>query len=226
MKSLQDFKEENWTLRADVTVGGVSRVPQKPDEIILLLHGLAERGRRIYRKLIPYLPENALVIAPNGTFTIPRQKDDSLSLGYAWYFYDRGSKSYLVNQDAARSVLKSLVAAKNPQHLPVTIIGFSQGGYLAPLVGQDIEETKLVIGLGCEFRHNLITEKPKFPMVAIHGENDAIISPTLAQNEIRLLGERGFDIPFYSVEATAHEITKSMGLKVKDVLESYGKRSL
>lgn len=226
MKILQEMTEEKWQFTSFAQMEGVIRRVEKPQEVILLLHGLGERGKRIYRKLLPYLPKNALVLAPNAPFPIPRHKEGRMDFGHSWYFYDKFERKYFINQDLAKYWLRDLLKLENPQGLPVTIIGFSQGGYLAPLAGLEIKETKLIIGLGCEFRTSLIQEKLPFPMHAIHGEKDEVITPASALGEIKKLKNLGINVEWHTVSDAAHEISGSMGLMVKSILEKHGKRSL
>lgn len=225
VKNLQETREEKWQFTSFAQLEGVSRRVDSPCEVILLLHGLGERGKRIFRKLLPYLPKDALIIAPNGPFPLPRNKENKIDFGHSWYFYDKLEKKYFINQDLAKFWLRDLLKIENPDSLPVTIIGFSQGGYLAPLAGKEIKETKLIIGLACEFRTTLIHEKLPFPMVAVHGDEDEIIPPSMAKNEIALLKDIGIHVDFHSVKG-GHEITSEMGKVVQELLEKYGKRSL
>ncbi len=226
MKNLQDTTSESWQFTSFAQLEGVVRRVDAPQEVILLLHGLGERGKRIFRKLLPYLPKSALIIAPNGPFPIPRQKEGRLDFGHSWYFYDKFEKSYFINQDLAKFWLRDLLKIENPKSLPVTIIGFSQGGYLAPLAGKEIKETKLIIGLACEFRTTLIHEKLPFPLVAVHGESDTVVTAKSAMEEIEKLNELDIKVEWHSVPGAGHEITSSMGMVVEKILEQYGKRSL
>ena len=216
MKNLQELREEKWQFTSFAQLEGVVRRVDNPSEVILLLHGLGERGKRIYRKLLSVLPKDALVIAPNGPFPIPRNKEGRVDFGHSWYFYDKTEKKYFINQDLAKFWLRDLLKIENPQSLPVTIIGFSQGGYLAPLAGKEIKETKLVVGLACEFRTTLIHGKLPFPMIAIHGDEDKIISPEMAKHEIFLLKEMGIEVPFHLVKG-GHEINQEMAKRVGDL---------
>lgn len=225
MKNLQETREEKWQFTSFAQLEGVTRRVDNPQEVILLLHGLGERGKRIFRKLLPFLPKEALIIAPNGPFPIQRNKQHKVEFGHSWYFYDKIEKKYFINQDMAKIWLRDLLKIENPRSLPVTIIGFSQGGYLAPLAGKEITETKLVIGLACEFRTTLIQEKLPFEMIAVHGEEDEIIPPSMAKNEIALLKDFGINVDFHSVKG-GHEITSEMGKVVQEILEKHGKRSL
>lgn len=198
----------------------------EPTSVVLLLHGLNERGKRIYRKLLPYLPEDALVIAPNGPFPIQRNKEGRFDYGHSWYFYDKFENQYFINQDLAKYWLRDLIAAENPSSLPVTIIGFSQGGYLAPVVASEIKETRLVIGLACEFRSHLVPEAPSFSLHAVHGNQDDVISMQSALIGIEKLKEKNIPVHFHLIENARHEITSAMGKTVQKILREHGKTSL
>ncbi len=226
MKSLQEFEEKRYELKALAVFDGVERTPDHPDQVILLLHGLHERGLRIYRKLIKFLPERALVLAPNAPFPLPREKNGRTEYGFCWYFYDRNTRSYYLNQTLAVSWLKEFLASKNISHLPLTIIGFSQGGYLAPLIGDTVPQTKLVIGLGCEFRDNLVSEKMKYPLIGLHGANDKIVNVEHSKADAERLMSKGLNIKWESIPGTAHEISDLMGKRVSSLLEEYGKDCL
>jgi predicted esterase len=215
--------DEKWAFPSLAIMSGVVREVERPKEIFLLLHGFNERGRRIYRKLLPYLPEDANILAPDGPFPMPLAKEHRLEFGHAWYFFDRHERKYHIDQELPRAWLQALMLQKNPQGLPVTIIGFSQGGYLAPLAGLSIPHTKLVIGIGCEFKEYLIKENCPFPLEALHGELDEIVSPKEAQAEVEKLRSRGMKCGWYLVEQVGHEISQSMGMMVKGTLLKYGK---
>jgi predicted esterase len=225
LKNLQERQEETWTFQSFAELKGIVRRVERPQELILLLHGLGERGKRIYRKLLSSLPENALVLAPNAPFPIPR-KEGKNDFGYSWYFYDKVAQEYFIRQDLAKFWLRDLVKLENPNRLPVTIVGFSQGGYLAPVVAQEIPECKLVVGLSCEFRTHLITKKPEFKLIALHGKNDSIVSPNSAKVQIESLEKKGISIDFHLIDDTAHEISANMAKHIQFILETNGKAGL
>lgn len=226
MKTLQDYEEKRYVLKAQAVFDGVERTPDHPDQVILLLHGLQERGLRIYRKLIRFLPTSALILAPNAPFPLPREKDGKMEYGFCWYFYDRATKDYYLDQSLAVSWLKELLISKNVSHLPLTIIGFSQGGYLAPLLGHELPQTKLVLGLGCEFREKLVNPEIKFPLIGLHGDSDRIVNVDHSRADAEKLMARNLPVSWEPIPATGHEISEAMGLRVQTILESYGKRSL
>ncbi len=152
----------------------------------------------------------------------PWMKENKMDMGYAWYIYDRFSGSYVINKTWAINCLKEIVKISNPNKLPLTIIGFSQGGYIGWEAGLEIPETKLMIGLGCEFRSTLFTKKPDFPLVAIHGSLDPVITPDKAEAEIELLKEKDIHCDWHLIEGTTHEISTDVVNRVKEVLKNYG----
>lgn len=226
VKSLQESKEETWILNGKWQLKTIEFKPNAPKSLTLLLHGYNERGLRIFRKLRKHLPEDTYVIAPNAPFPLPRIKSDRVDFGYAWYFYDPFTKSYQIDQTLVLDLLKDLLNQANPEKLPITIIGFSQGGYLAPLVGFAVKNAKHVIGIGCEFRTRFFPNRPDFTVDAIHGSLDSIVPPGHAQNEIKALKELGIPVAWHSISDTKHEINNEVGLTIKKILEQYGEGSL
>ncbi len=222
MKTLQDDQEVIRRISGDLQLKAVERKPDQVKSITLLLHGLNERGLRIYRKLLKSLPSDTHIVAPNAPFPLPRLKSDRLDYGYAWYFYNQFTQNYDVDQTMAISLLKNLLVEINPHHLPVTIIGFSQGGYLAPLLAYEIKETKLVIGISCEFRINFFSDTPQFSLVAIHGDQDPVIHFEQAQNEIKLLKEKNIEVAWHLISQLKHEINQEAAQLIKTILEQHG----
>lgn len=220
MKNLQESSDKTWDLNGNFQFQTVENRPLDPKSIVLLLHGLDERGLRIYRKLTKHLPKNSYVIAPNAPFPLPRMKADRVDFGYTWYFYDKFTDSYLVDQTLALSLIKELLEKANPLHLPVTVIGFSQGGYLAPLVGYENNDVKKVIGIGCEFRANFFKKLPRFELHAVHGEDDNIIPETHALREIETLKTKGVPVHWHLATGAKHEISASVGNIIEKILES------
>ena len=226
MKILQDSEELTHELSGPWQMKTIERRPESPKSVTLLLHGYNERGLRIFRKLKRLLPEDTHIIAPNAPFPLPRVKPDRLDFGYAWYFYDRFTQSYHVDQQLVLTLLKNLLKKSNPEGLPVTIIGFSQGGNLAPLVGYSEPHAKHVIGIGCEFRTRFFQTQPHFTLDAIHGSADPLVSCEHAKIEIDLLKQQGIQVGWHMIDDLKHEISNDVALAISKLLEQYGKASL
>jgi predicted esterase len=219
VKTLQVENEQTRILAAFGPLTFHEKPASDTKSIVLLLHGLDERGLRIMRKLLKYLPDSALVLAPNGPYPLPRPKADRIDYGYAWYFYDRFTQNYHVDQTLSLSLLKSFLAEKNPHNLPVTIIGFSQGGYLAPLLAYEDANIKTVIGIGCEFRERFFSQPPSFRIFGLHGDQDNIVSPEHSRQHAQQLLEKNISVDWRLIPGAAHEINQAIGQMVQGILE-------
>jgi len=187
--------------------GLVRNNPQNPKRIILLLHGYKLNGEFLYDTFIKIMPEDSLVIAPNGPFIVPVIKKESFSAGYAWYFFDPMKKHFYINYDPAAEYLKKMMQELNPNKLPITIIGYSQGGYLAPKVAEICPNVKSVIGVNCVFRSTKFTFKPEIQYHQIHGEIDLIVEPQGAEEEFNKLQTLGNTGSFTLLPEEGHKLS-------------------
>ncbi len=189
-----------------------------PSKIILLLHGYGESSQKIYKRLIDYLPKDALVIAPNGPFPSPSPTDDGYKISFAWYFFDNKKGEFFIDYDLPSELLKNLFIQLNLKDLPLTIIGYSQGGYLAPFVGEKISQTKHVIGVNCRFRFDKLPDKLNFKIDGIHGEQDESVDPLRAKESFGVLKERGATGDFYILKNEGHRLTIGFREKIQELL--------
>lgn len=190
-----------------------------PRELILLLHGYAESGKRILEKLRDAFADDVVVVAPNGPFPIPFKTDGGYSVVYTWYLYEPQAQEYFIDMRVAREHLKTGVEKLGFAHLPKRIVGFSQGGYLAPFVAHDLGGAKQVIGIGCEY---LIDEWPQpidFRIDGIHGAEDEInqIDSSRASFE-KAKASSGAPGDFHVIAGTKHKVTSEVRDKVSQLL--------
>lgn len=120
----------------------------------------------------------------------------------------------------------NLLRKLNPDHLPVTIIGFSQGGFLAPLLAYHDPDIKHVIGIGCIYRERFFTRSPHFTLDAIHGEADTIVVAENALKEIEKLKQKDIHVNWHSVPELKHEINHDVASIIIKLMEQYGEASL
>lgn len=199
------------------------KIPENPAELILLLHGYTESGEKIFQRLEKYLPENAVILSPCGLFPLPQRKGGDTrkvehEMGYSWYFYDFKTDEYVVDMECAIRYLTGLVQLLKWDHLPLRIIGFSQGGYLAPFVGLAQPQTRQVIGIASRFLDDEFSTLPPFRMDAVHGELDEVVEYPASLGSHRRLLERGGTGQFISVPNTGHRLTFEVREHVKNLL--------
>lgn len=188
------------------------------DSIYLLLHGYLLDGEFMYNKLKESLPENSLIIAPNGPFMVPQKKGEEYFPKYGWYFFDPLKKSFYINYEPAAEYLKTILSIYNPKKKPVTIIGYSQGGYLSPKVAQIIPEITKVIGLACVFRNTKFNYRNDVVYHQIHGNIDLAVEMAGALEEWVTLKEKGNSGQFIELDEVGHRFSNEYLTSLQSIL--------
>jgi len=197
-----------------------------PQEVILLLHGFAETGARMLKKIAPAIPERlrerALIVAPNAPFLMPHRTEQGYSATYAWYFYDPTTDEYAIDMSPAVDFLKEGLKQLGLEKLPKRIIGFSQGGFLAPIAAASLENVQHLIGIGCE---TLVDEIPgplprsvSYRVDAIHGVLDESVSIERAQASHERLMRLEVPGSFQRLEGSGHRIDDAIREKLTALL--------
>lgn len=185
-------------------------------KLYVLLHGYEENAQRIFDKISPVIPADAHVFAANGPFPIPRKVEGNYRIGFSWYFYDFAQKEYYIDMQVALKLLYKSVLDLNLQEHEITVIGFSQGGYLAPFLGLQFLNTKKVIGIGCEYLVGEFLQPMPFAISAIHGKKDSVVSIEAAQSSfVQIKNNSG---NFYALENTEHRLDSDVLSALKKLL--------
>jgi len=199
------------------------RKPPSPGRLFLLLHGHGESGKKLFEKFAPVLPEGAAVLAPNAPFPIAEWvgtdwKTRELKLTYCWHFYEPAKHGYLVPPDTGLAHLEQGVRALGLADLPKTVIGFSQGGYVAHYAAQRLSRVEHVIAIGCEFMPDEIQAPAAFRLDGIFGEKDRIVDRERAieTHQQAVLKARGGQL--YQIKELGHSIDDRVVAKVAELL--------
>jgi predicted esterase len=200
-------------------------------ELVLLLHGFAESGERLFQKLDAALTddirEHALVMAPNALFPMPHKSESGYRVTFSWYFYEPGAAEYYIDMKPAVEFLKEGIRAQGAWTLPKRIIGFSQGGFLAPILASELLEVRQLIGLGCEY---LVDEIPgrlpdsvPYRVDAVHGSADDQVNPVQARQSHQRLMDAGIKGSFCLLEGTTHRVDDRMRQAVNALLSTHAR---
>lgn len=185
-----------------------------PARLILLLHGYTQSGASMMRKCEPLFSstefDDALIVAPCGPYPLPRRTESGYSVGYSWYFYDPFTDEYFIDMEIALRYLEALLESLGARALAATVIGFSQGGYLAPFLGRTLPNLEQVVGIAAQYLKGEVPEPVSFRMDAIHGSADEVVPIGPAEQahaEFLHAGARGV---FRRVEGAGHRIDAEM----------------
>lgn len=147
----------------------------------LVLHGFYENAPIIKSKLFSLIPKESNILIPNGCFPLPKRRSEGWELFFSWYFFDEKKQEFYVEYDFPAAVLEKLCEQLLPSNLPLTIIGYSQGGYLSPFVAERIPSCDKVLSLGCSYRHELLKGSRHYKIDGLHGDQDDKVDPINAQ---------------------------------------------
>ncbi|MGK5082119.1 hypothetical protein WDW37_02350 [Bdellovibrionota bacterium FG-1] len=201
-----------------------------PKQVIFLLHGYQQTGAYLFKKLEASFPENALVISPNGPFPVPTlKKDGSRRIGFSWYFYDFSTDSYFIDMKVSIELIEGFVQRLGLVDLPKRIVGFSQGGYLAPFVAARLQNVRQVVGVAAEFLGQELRESielrepgaawpPAFRVDAIHGEQDDVVKPGRSRQLHAEALEQGIQGEWVGLPGVGHKITTHVNQVLGEML--------
>ena len=197
----------------------VLKQPPQPRELVLLLHGFQQSGETLARLLAEALPEDVAVLAPDGLFPIPVRTPKGYELGFTWYFFDPIRQIYHRDMSAALAYLETLLQALQlPGSLPMRVIGYSQGAYLAPHAAACWSQVIQVIGINGRFRSEVIKSALPFRIDGVHGAIDDQVDPQRSQRCFEELQEHGCHGSFTLVPGSGHGISGDIRRKVSQLL--------
>jgi predicted esterase len=180
------------------------------EKLIILLHGYAQSAEIISKSFQEHLPKDCHILIPNAPFPIPKEIFGELSLSFAWYFFDTQTSEYYFDFKVSSYFILNLVKKLKLENLPTTVIGFSQGGYLAPFVAEKLNNPQKVIGINCRFRADLMALPQKYQIYGIHGEDDPVVDLENAQKSHREMIISGMEGEFIHIPKAKHKLNKAL----------------
>jgi predicted esterase len=186
--------------------------------LILLIHGYGQTATEFILQMEAYLQSRATV-AVQAPFPVLVKSAEGRQLGYTWYVYDSKSNTFQIPISAAVDFTKQVLGDLQLAAKITRIIGFSQGGYLAPFVALTLPSVKQIIGINCRFKHeDLLYQTIPFRLDAIHGADDELVDPHNASRSHAELLAKGCSGSFKILPKTTHEISPAVGQAVEEFL--------
>ncbi|MEX1099983.1 MAG: hypothetical protein WEB87_06130 [Bacteriovoracaceae bacterium] len=170
------------------------------DQVVLLLHGFQLDGKFMFKRFEKKFGARTKIIAPNAPFLVPLKKEKDWVPRYSWYFYHAQKKNFYINYEPAAKWVTKLMEQLNPEKKELAIMGYSQGGYLAPKVAELLEETVQVVGINSIFRSERFKIKENVRYDQVQGALDTIVSPVEAKAEFLAMRKAGAHGEFRQVE--------------------------
>ena len=185
--------------------------------LVLGLHGLSMSGHEMRHWLTPAIAKGTHAwLLPDGPFPFERRNGNGI--GHAWYLFAGDQKRLRATMDEAVGYLAKVLdeAARHVEFdaSRVTVLGFSQGGYLASVLGATMQARfRGVCCAGGRLKHEFFAppvagKSPKF--LQLHGAKDEMVPPGLAEKAVIQTREMGYDVTMKTFEDAGHELPKEM----------------
>lgn len=214
------MKVDNQSISLELNHSVYTEIKGKPKRIYLLLHGYLLDGKYMIDEFRDSLGDNCMIIAPNGPFLVPVKKMEKYKAKYAWYFFDPGTKSYYVNYDPGAKYLGDLLEIYNTDNLPVSVIGYSQGGYLAPRVANYSSSVDQIISIASVFRPKLFEINKSVEYRQINSKGDLVVEFENAKSAASEMVELGANYRLKILERSGHRIDDEYKKTLQEFLKN------
>jgi predicted esterase len=216
------------TQRALIQTQAIADYIYRPNEegpVFLLLHGFNERAKRIARITQDIIPKRMATLAPNAPFPLPQkvrsEQGDFYKIGFAWYFFDDIKEEFYIDYDLPVAWLKSLLEALDLLEREIIVIGYSQGGYLAPFIAQALPNCIGAIGIHCRFRDDMLSlTPPRYPLYTLHAELDDKVDTSRSRQSAQTLIDRGYRLSSTVISDETHEIGPKTLQELDKIIQS------
>jgi predicted esterase len=186
---------------------------------VLFLHGYSDSARSFLRRLGFWEKELPFgVIAPNAPFPVPVKDGTFYKEAFSWYFMDSSRKSVLIAPEVAVKLLVDFFRDQGWLEKKIIVVGFSQGGFLAPRLVPALKNIERIICVGSRYRADAYSDWRGVRVDAVHGASDEVINPGEAQSDFEALDLNKYGGSFHVIENMTHRITETCGKKVLELL--------
>ena len=169
------------------------------------------------------------MLIPNGPFPVPIKSEEGWREAYAWYFYDESTQKMVISPDTASTGIQSMIKDLEYFDVPKVIVGFSQGGFLAPYLANLLNNVIGIVGIGTGFRLDfyepLLARHPGGLSVhALQGTDDEVFSVDRAEAAHLAVTKLGFAGSFTKIANGTHMASAAFGVQLKNIICSYQSR--
>lgn len=187
--------------------------------LITALHGMGQDAGRIKRDLAPLQSGSCVWLLPRAPYPL-EVRGREVRIGYAWYMYDGDQQRLRQSMDITCKHLLGVldeVWNKYPVDLGHSaLLGFSQGGYLAGVLGPRNPARFRAVGcIAGRFKHEFLGDlTPHAKQVALaqfHGVRDEAVKAGAAREALEACRALGFaDVEYFEDPNAGHEISAPM----------------
>lgn len=182
------------------------------EQTLLVLHGFAQNAEQIKETLVDKLADEVKdkfrILIPNGILPIPKIRPKVIHYRYSWYFFDHSKGSYHIDMQAPIMALENFLNTLNVPMNTVSLIGYSQGGYLAPIMASSISGIKSSIAINSNTRVDKLGKNKDFTHLSVHNEGDPVVEYENSYKSFEKLKTIISNAQYKSFKINSHELQK------------------
>ncbi len=188
---------------------------------VILLHGYQDHALSMFRRIGWFekdLPFN--VLAVNAPFPVPIWKSDGFVEAYSWYFRDTRREIMLVDPRVTAERVGTLINKILSPSEPLAILGFSQGGFLAPFLAKHLPSLRAILGVGSGYPFDPYSHigRTDIRVHAFHDETDDRWPIKESQASHKKILELGFTGDFHIVPGLGHKVDPMLDPLIRPIL--------
>jgi predicted esterase len=207
-------------LSASITIPAHVAIKEGNDDLVLLVHGYGQTAKDFLEQVQEFFGERSLC-AVQAPFPIPIKTGETTLIGYSWYAYDLQTETFQIPMSTAVDFLIQTLTQLDLIKKVRRVVGFSQGGYIAPYFGLKLPGVKQVIGVNSRFKdEDPELMKLRFRLDAINGTEDKLVEAKKAQASHAKFLAAGVTGEFRLLPKTGHKITEPVGKALRELLSA------
>ena len=172
--------------------------------LVLALHGMGMSAASFARDVLPCVPERASVLIPQAPLPFEVRGAKGIRQGNGWYVYTGDTEEFVASMRHAEAwLLRQLDFTVSDHHIDpkrVSLLGFSQGGYLAAYVGvRHASRFRRLVVAAARIKHEVLEENARraattdLRVLHVHGEADESVVASAAKASCDALA--GWGVP-------------------------------
>lgn len=193
---------------------------------VILLHGYQDHALSMTRRL-GWLDRADLpfqILAINAPFPVPIWKAEGFIEAYSWYFRDTSRDLMIVNPVDTATQVALLVGSLIAPDEPTILLGFSQGGYLAPYLARHLPSLRAIIAIGSGYPAEPYSHLKGLFVFGLHGASDDRWPIEASQAAHAELLRKGFQGEFHIVPDLGHKVDPALDPYIqKFVAKAFGR---
>lgn len=202
-----------------------------PRPLLVALHGMGQDLDIMAGQIAPLRSRDGLLLLPDAPLPFERKAEGGeRGLGHAWYVYTGDQADFLAWAERAEAYLlgliDDLIASGVADSERVSLIGYSQGGYLAGILAlRNPERFRAAIIVNARVKHEVAGQpsaaasRPEF--LVLHGEHDRFIPLDAARASTDQLAASGTEAQFEAFPS-GHRFSEDQAARARDWLDERG----